>query len=173
MNGKIISIALALVSATASAPRAQEVLFTIAGSGGDPDASFELPQSPSPDVIDPGVYFGFFSVPATIDGVPSNLFGLDFYNAPAGGGLLDDSYYSLYGVQFYSGTENGPTFAPGVYDGMYNGVTGNSDTVTISVVPELSTWMMIAVGFSGLALVRAFAKGAGHRLHGSATLRNS
>lgn len=145
----VVAIGLVLGLAAPAVARAQEVLFTISGTGGDPDATFVLPQNPSPDFIAPGVYFGFFSVPATIEGSPSDLFGLDFYNISDEGGLLDQSYYSLTGVQLYTSPEDSPMFLPGVYS-MYNDVTGNTDIVTLTAVPEISTWAMILAGFVGL-----------------------
>ena len=35
---------------------------------------------------------------------------------------------------------------------MYNEVTGNTDIVTLTTVPELSTWAMVLAGFAGLGL---------------------
>jgi hypothetical protein len=153
MKITVVTIGLALALAAPPVARAQEVLFTIAGAGGDPDATFALPQSPSPDFIAPGVYFGFYSVPATIEGSPSDLFGLDFYNISDEGGLLDQSYYSLTGAQLYTGPEDSPIFQLGVYS-MYNDLTGNTDTVTLTAVPEISSWAMILAGFAGLGFAR-------------------
>jgi hypothetical protein len=151
MKIKVVTIGLALALALAppAVARAQEVLFTIAGAGGDPDATFVLPQNPSPDFVAPSVYFGFYSVAATIEGSPSDLFGLDFYNASDEGGLLDQSYYSLIGAQLYTGPEDSPMFQLGVYS-MHNDLTGNTDIVTLAAVPETSTWAMILAGFVGL-----------------------
>jgi hypothetical protein len=149
MKIRVVAIGVALALAAPAAASAQEVLFTIAGSGGDPDATFVLPQNPSPDFISPGVYFGFFSVPASIEESPSDLFGLNFYNLCDEGGLLDQSYYSLTGAQLYTGPEDSPVFLPGVYN-MVNDLTGNTDLVTLTAVPEISTWTMILAGFLGL-----------------------
>ena len=149
MKITVVTIGLALTLAAPAVARAQEVLFTIAGAGGDPDATFVLPQNPSPYFVSPSVYFGFLSVPATIEGSPSDLFGLDFYNISDEGGLLDQSYYSLTGAQLYTGPEGSPVFLPGVYS-MYNDLTGNTDIVTLTAVPEISTWAMILAGFVGL-----------------------
>jgi hypothetical protein len=153
MSIRALAISIAFAFAAVSGVNAQEILFTISSSGGDPDATFVLPLNPSPDFIAPGVYFGFFSIPATIEGSPSDLFGLDFYSASDGGGLLDQTFYSLTGAQLYAGPEGSPTFLPGVY-GMYNDVTGNTDIVTLTAVPELSTWAMILAGFAGLGFAR-------------------
>jgi hypothetical protein len=149
MKIKVVAIGLALALAAPAVARAQEVLFTIVGAGGDPDATFVLPQNPSPDFVAPSVYFGFYSVAATIEGSPSDLFGLDFYNASNEGGLLDQSYYSLTGAQLYTGPEDSPMFQLGVYS-MNNDLTGNTDIVTLTAVPEISTWGMILAGFAGL-----------------------
>lgn len=149
----LVAIGLALASAVPGVARAQEVLFTISGAGGDPDATFVLPQNPNPDFIAPAVYFGFYSVPATIEGSPSDLFGLDFYNSSDEGGLLDQSYYSLTGAQLYTGPEDSPMFQFGVYS-MYNDLTGNTDIVTLTAVPEISVWAMIFAGFAGLGFAR-------------------
>jgi hypothetical protein len=152
MNIRVLAFGVALGLAAFSNARAQEILFRVSGAGGGPSATFKLPQNPSPDFVDPDVYFGFFSVQATIDGSPSNLFGLSFFNSGDGGGLADDSYYDLTGPQLYVGPESSPTFVPGVYV-MYNTLTLNADTLTLTIIPEPSTWAMILAGFSSLGLV--------------------
>jgi hypothetical protein len=115
MNIKTLALGLALSSATALGAHANDILFTITGSGFDPDVSFLLPANPSPDVISLGIYFGFFSTPATIEGSPGALFGLDLYNAVDGGGFVDQTFFDLGGAQLYSGLKSDPTFIPGTY----------------------------------------------------------
>jgi hypothetical protein len=151
MNIRVLAISIAFAFTVASGARAQEILFSVSGAGDDPDATFVLPKNPSPDFIAPGVYFGFFSIPAMIEGSSSDLFGLDFYNASDGGGLLDQTFYSLTGAQLYTGPEGSPTFLPGAYS-MHNDLTGNTDIVTLTAVPELSTWAMFLAGFAGLGI---------------------
>jgi PEP-CTERM motif len=153
MNFRAVVIALTLSSAAAAGAHAGEILFTITGAGADPNSTFVLPENPSPDVVRPGLYFGFFSVPASIEGSPGSLFGLDLFNTSNGGGLSDQTFYDLMGAQLYAGPEGSPTFVPGVYANMFNQITGNTDTVTLTVVPEPSIWAMMLLGFAGLGFV--------------------
>jgi hypothetical protein len=88
-----------------------------------------------------------------------------------GGGFVADDLFNFLGPQFYSGSENSPTFIPGVYKGLVNDFTGKTDTVTVKelpttvsnpppvtdppdppaiAVPEPSTWVMLLLGFVGL-----------------------
>jgi hypothetical protein len=88
------------------------------------------------------------------------LINLSFYSSyPSGlgsnAGLSDAVYYNLFGPQLYGGFEFHPTFVPGIYTGFYNEYTGNYDTVTLTVtnVPEPSTWAMMLAGFAALGFV--------------------
>jgi PEP-CTERM motif len=113
-------------------------------------ATFELPQSPTPDSFNLGGSFTFDYEPAVVDGTPTNLLNLAFFNSAGLGGFMDSAFYNLTGAQLYSGAEGSPTFLPGVYQ--LTSFSGNMDTLTLSVagVPEPSTWALMLIGFSGL-----------------------
>jgi hypothetical protein len=159
MSIKALAMALALAPGGVSAAHATEtILFTI--TGGDPKATFVLPESPYPGSYDLFYSFDVGSVPAVVAGVSTTLINLSFYsNYPSGlgsnAGLSDTVYYNLFGPQLYGGFEFHPTFVPSVYTGFYNEYTGNYDTVTLTVtnVPEASTWVMMLAGFAGLGFL--------------------
>ena len=138
-----------------SALAANEMVFTItAQSGGDPTTTFELPASPTPTQFTTNFAFEVGDTPALVGGSATTLDGLSFYNAAAGGGLIDTTYFDLSGAQYYTGTEASPTFVPGIYTGQSNFYSGGVDTVTIALapVPEPSTWAMMLAGFASLGL---------------------
>jgi hypothetical protein len=55
--------------------------------------------------------------------------------------------------QIYTGSEGAPIFAPDSFSGQIEFDVGGElpSTLTFSVVPELSTWAMMMLGFAGLA----------------------
>ena len=67
-----------------------------------------------------------------------------------------DGLYSVVGPRVYSGPESAPVFAPGVFAGtdVTNGMSG---TLTVTVVPEASTWAMMFIGFAGTRTARKAA----------------
>jgi hypothetical protein len=146
-------LAAALATSIAGVANAEELLFTISGTG-DPTTTFELPLNPTPDFETSGSTFGFYSVSATVNGSAVTLFDVKFYSSGSGGGLSDAAYYQLYGAQYYFGSESDPTFTPGVYTAQSNHDSGNSDTVTIADVPEPSSLVLVLAGFGilGMAL---------------------
>ncbi len=148
MNIKALSLGLTLASAAVSSGHATEILFTV--TGGDPTTTFELPAMPTPDGFNLDFGFNFDSVPAVYGGSAIILSDLIFYNSFLSGGFQDDNFFDLQGWQLYSGPESSPTFTPGVYTGMYNVYDGATDTVTLTAVPEVSTWAMLLAGFAGL-----------------------
>jgi hypothetical protein len=165
------AIGLALACAAIGGARATEVQFTI--SGGDGIATFELPLSATPDASAPDVFFFFSSVPVEVGGSQIVHTSLTFWHGGSGvfpvgiGGFVADNFI-FSGPQFYSGSESSPTFIPGIYRRLTNGVTGKTDSVTIAElppisdppdppdppalgVPEPSTWAMLLLGFVGLS----------------------
>ncbi len=164
-----LAIGLALSWSAIGDARATNVQFTI--TGGDGTATFELPLSPTPDgPVAAGALFEFLSVPAVVRGSSTTLVDLAFFPAFPGleeftGGFADQTFFSFFGPQFYTGPEGAPTFVPGVYTGLLNVSSGRIDTVTVTElstipdppdppalsVPEPSTWAMLLLGFVGLS----------------------
>lgn len=155
LKGLAIFVLSFALSASAAPASAGEILFQIVGTGLFPDqsATFELPPSPVPDSNVAGQYFIVDSVPAKIgDNEQTNLGPMTFYAAPHGG-LTAGGLYDLRGDQLYTGGESDPTFTPGVYT-LANSVSESIDFVTLTAVPESSTWAMLLMGFAGLGLGR-------------------
>ena len=130
------------MSTATSTAYSKTIDFSLTGL--DPEFSFVLDSAPNVDSYKLGHYF--------------SLSQHKFFSATKnreGGGF--DNYF---GEQLYGGSENAPTFKPGVFY-LLNGDTGNTDKLTISwdtggslppPVPESSTWAMMLVGFAGFGL---------------------
>jgi PEP-CTERM motif-containing protein len=140
------------LAAVGGAHAATELLFTIEGTY--PTVIFELPANPTPSFVTPGSYFYFNQTPATVGGTAVTLYGLTFYNQVDSYNIeytVGGSDTFLYGgQQIYAGSEASPMFIPGSFT--LNGVNHvpDEETLTISEVPEPSTWAMMLIGFAGL-----------------------
>ena len=58
-------------------------------------------------------------------------------------------YIAFFGPQLYSGSEAAPIFSPGVFTG-YGYPAFGTTTITFTDAPEISTWAMMLIGFTGL-----------------------
>lgn len=128
MNSKVLMVVAALaMSLSAGGARAATVSFTISGPF-DPTTTFELPQSPTPDVVETHL-FQILDIPVITNGTP----GTDSYNFfdSFDGGALDNfsNTYFFFGPVLFSGTTANPTFVAGVY---FVNSNGNTDTIAIS-----------------------------------------
>ena len=168
MTAKSIAFGLALAFAGVGGASASEALFNVVDVDVtgmvDNFLSFELPQSPP--TVDFGAFFIVLNVPVHINAgssVESIAFGPTFplFDSPsfASTGVLDVGLFLLSGPPLYTGTTSNPTFQAGVYAGLPNAVTGNIDTVRITIVPEPASWAMLLLGFVGLGLLRFRAHG--------------
>ena len=131
MRIQAIAVGLALALATVGVGRADDVRFTI--SGGDKTTTFELPLNPTPA---PGILafsFSVTSVAARVGGSSRTLPTITFYHeGMGGGGFFADGLFNFSGQQFYSGSENAPTFlTTGSYE-LFNSTTRKTDTVTLT-----------------------------------------
>jgi PEP-CTERM motif len=148
-----VTLALALISTTASGALATtEILFTLTGS--DPTVAFELPQNPTPDTNNLPLGFIFNSVSGTIGGSAATFSPVTFLFPPSSGGEdLAIGYNSdccaLLGPQLYSVSGGVITFVTGVYTVSNTGAS-SYNTLTISDIPEPSTWAMLIAGFGFL-----------------------
>jgi hypothetical protein len=113
------------------------------------NASWEQNSAPTPNSFESGVstdvpVWNFTSTGTTSVGPYSRIV---WYNA-GDLGLFDTpgGAFSLFGPQAYTGPESTPQFLTGVYQ-----ATNVAATVTISSIPEPSTWAMMGLGFAGLA----------------------
>jgi len=150
-----LACSLGSIGAKASeivSPPPPEVLFTIT-SQTVPTITFELLESPSPNVSVSGGFFEIDNVPVAANGLPAGVDDFVFYNLSQGGGLSDTTYFPDGGItsaQLYTGTEQAPTFVPGTYTGSYGIEADPLATITISATPLPSTWLMLVGGFIGL-----------------------
>lgn len=154
---------VALASLVAAPASAATFLFTTTGL----TISFELPDSPTPDVVATGTDFAFAATPATVNGMATVLENMTFLSADydlldgiSGGFSYDGSVISVSnGLQLYTGGEASPTFLAGTYQ-LSQFQTGQAGTLVISnvagAVPEPSTWALLTLGFglTGAAMRR-------------------
>jgi hypothetical protein len=141
----IFAVASALALASGVAQAATELAFTITGAGHT--LIFDLPQNPTPDTFTLDQSFGFDDVSGTEDGSPVG-FDVIFFVPTLGDGNLHIGFNSPYfGDQLYTGSEKTPTFKIGSF-----AITDDEFdyTLTISAVPEPSTWGLMLLGFAGL-----------------------
>jgi len=144
------ALALSCVSA-----RAETLLVTWTEPSLGISASWEQSSTPTPishsDGYDTQVpVWDFTSTGTTSVGPYTDI----FWYSITGGGLFEtpDFIYTIFGdAQAYSGPEAAPMFQTGTYLGIDEANGDAAATVTISEVPEISTWaMMLLLGFAGL-----------------------
>ncbi|MGB3583610.1 MAG: PEP-CTERM sorting domain-containing protein [Roseiarcus sp.] len=141
-----IAAGAAALAFAAGGAQATELVFTITGAGNI--ITFDLPQHPTPDSYTLGQSFTFTSVDGTFDGTPTVFDGATFWNPDQDTGDLHlDSFSPYFGDILYTGMESSPTFKTGSFD---IGDGEFSYTLTISAVPEPSTWGLMLLGFAGL-----------------------
>ncbi len=146
-RSSLAAIVTAAAFATGAA-QASTLKFSYSESGGI-DFSFEQSSNPTP----------IFSFPGALTQVPvsdwtGNIgpYSSIVWWSATDSGMFEtvDGLYSVVGrQQVYSGPESAPAFAPGVFAGT-DATNGLSGTLTVTAVPEASTWAMMLVGFAGL-----------------------
>jgi hypothetical protein len=130
------------------AAQASTLFFSYSESGGI-DFSFEQSSDPTP----------LFSSPDLTQTPVSDWTGnigpyssIVWWNAKKATGMFDtsDGSYVVVGPQVYSGPESAPVFAPGVFAETDN-TDSLSGTLTVTSVPEASTWALMLVGLASLS----------------------
>ncbi len=164
MNSKILLTAfvaaLALLFGADGADATTFVDFTISDAVFKTE-TFVLPLSPTPSGFITGIYFSIINVPV-VDTNPSITVDTFFFLNVSDGGGLDDSigpdlYFLTPGApQLYTGPEAAPTFITGNYN-IINGITGLTDTLSISQTPLPPTWLMLLSGFVGLGFFNFYS----------------
>lgn len=147
------AVAAAILSAALCAPATAGpalVQFTIVDGAVTAVFDVEETPTPAPGTSYDGQGFSVGNVYALIGGGAITLGDLFFYNASASmpGGLSDNTYFDISGVQYYAMLPGGvsaeatPTFQfnLGTYSNQYNAVTGNLVTVTIAEAPPGTVW---------------------------------
>lgn len=155
---RILLIGAFLACVTATASKADGILnYDITGPGSSDDftASFSLPDAPQPSGGGP-LLFWFSSLPATVDGVATNLtvyFSVD----QVGGASSVDSFY-LFGSQLYSWAFSSadPTMNTGTFR-LYGLSGGGAGVYTVTVTDraisatEPASIILVLAGLIGLA----------------------
>jgi hypothetical protein len=149
VSGAVLAAALAWSAASAEA-----ATVTVTWTEPGVDVTWEQSWNPTPISSVSGyetkvAVSDWTSTGATSVGPYSSII---WYSASSGGGLsAPDLTYALYGRASYVGSEASPKFVPGTYS-EYDTYTGQAATVSISGVPETSTWVMMLAGFAGLSV---------------------
>jgi len=150
----------------AAAAHAETLLFTYTEVGGY-DVSFELPSDPPST----SYYTGIFTALPVI-GSKSNygaFSSVDWYSSRLYGGFVIDSIrLNVFAPQIYSGSENDPVFAPGVFFGVDQGnhlkgtltVTDPSNDPSPTIVPEPASWALMLIGIGALGTCLRVRKAA-------------
>lgn len=168
----LLSFLFTLIAATWIQP-ANAALLSFTLSGRD-NATFTLNSNPMPaGQVDIG--FGdlnpyFVNVVGTFNGASQTFEYLTFYRAEDGGGFSaglqpgDDgtSYFNVFdnfpGTAIFGGTVSAPTFEPGVFQ-FFDALDPTADpiapfdTLTITGVPEPSTWALMIMGFVSIGVL--------------------
>jgi hypothetical protein len=162
----IVALGAALALAGAASAKAETLLVTWTEASEGVSASWEQSSTPTPLSYQTGQYTDvpisdFKSTGALPIGPYSDILwfneGLSAGNV-ATGGLFStpDGYFVLFGPQAYTGPESAPVFQTGSYQGEDDFNNFAAATVTITSlsrsVPEPSTWVMVLMGFAGLAV---------------------
>jgi hypothetical protein len=163
-KSKAFAIGLVAAFSTGASASSNEILFTVTGADYSSPITFTLPASPTPDFINTNS-FGFDSVQIHTNSISEHVYGLTFYTSAEQGGFEDTlglggfsgpDVFLLSGPQLFSGSTSNPYFVPGAYSVLSENVF--QDTVTLTAVPEPSTWSMLLLGFAGLGFARYRAR---------------
>ncbi len=163
---KQVPIAIAALAATilfgAASARAEvlEATWTFSPDGSPVTiATWEQDSAPTPLQSAPGVAteipisdfvdsLGVIGPLASITYYNSSAYSYIFSTLPLGGIYVN-------GPQAYTGSEAAPQFAPGTFSGtVVDGDVSAPSTLTLTAVPEPSTWVMLIAGFVGLSAVQ-------------------
>jgi hypothetical protein len=160
LSNLLIGGAISLLMMAPAAARAETLLFSWSMPAEGVQVSWEQDSNPTPLVVYPGQYtlvpvFDFHSTGTTV--ISPAYTDMTWFNVSQGGGFTTPapaySFFPVPASQQYTGPESAPVFGPGTYSGTEY-VTGATDVTlkisAISVVPELSTWAMMVLGFAGL-----------------------
>lgn len=150
MKSTKIMLAVLAFSAMVLPVTSGTVKINISGAG-DPTTTFTVNQNPTPQASELGYWFGV-QADATTNGTPTPDYYY-FYSVADGGGLSDNYFYNMFGSALYSGPETSPSFMLGTST-FLNGTTGNTDRVSITGVPETSTWIMMLAGLASLSFAK-------------------
>jgi hypothetical protein len=171
----IVALGMGLALAGAAPATAETLLVSWTESSEGVTASWEQSATPTPLGYQIGQYTDvpisdFKSTGALTIGPYSDVLwfngGLSLNDVPYGGLFsTPDGYFVLVGPQAYTGPESAPVFQTGTYEGedYFNNFAAATVTITAvsTGVPEPSTWVMLLMGFAGLAAAfRAGAPGA-------------
>ncbi len=154
-SAALAAVVAAGIALTASAAQAEMLDFSLVISNGE-SGTWTLPSSPVPDY--------YFSDGAEFSDVFTGVFAdqseVEFRTSSNKGGLIVGTL-GFGGAQIFGGTTESPTFAPGVFDltGTSRTASGETAVLTITAVPEPTTWTLMIVGIGGLgAALRATRK---------------
>jgi len=146
--------AILLAGVVTSGPATATLLqYTVSGSD---NFSFVLDSNPAGTDLTIGFYLT--DVPNTSANPIFEI--LAFFDSDIGGGFLatpffsndpDVPYFNLFGPQLFSGSTAAPTLLTGTFS-LSDGPDIN-DVLTVTAIPEPSTWAMLILGFFGVGFM--------------------
>jgi hypothetical protein len=134
-------LALAGAAMTLSTSASAATLLVSFTPSNDSIVPFTFTVDDSPQLVEEGEYY-FAAVISNATGEYVGLERVTFWNILSFGAFQD-----LIGPQLYIGLTSAPTILTGTFDVRSFSNANKSGIVTISAVPEPSTWAMMLVGF--------------------------
>lgn len=153
----VAALLCSVFGALALPAHAIPLLFTFDATTG-PDLQFFIDSRPTPTQAFSNL-FRINDVDAVVDGVPSELALIRFFDQPSGGGfnasLGASLVFNVKGPALFTGSPSDPIFLTGIYE-MQGYVSGRDSggTVTITAIPEPGSLALLGLGLAGLAAMR-------------------
>ena len=155
---KRVLILFVLLLSAASVARADDLLFILSGVE---NGSFELASNPTSTNFGAGVYTEFSGLTFTDGATTQKDYQIIFFSTASGGAFATAANpFGFYGDQVYTGTENNPVFAPGVFPVNLGGPTLETLTIEVAPAPEPASLILMLTGFASTGFVAARRKWA-------------
>jgi hypothetical protein len=154
------ALAASLGSALCASSAGASVLLFAFGGGSAGHLSWKQDSAPTPAVFSADFSTTVDVTPVGLDPNGHAFSQIIFYPAFIGGGFSMTNYVvNVFGDPVYTGPEDAPVFAPGVYT-LLDTSGAQAGTLSVTAIPEPGAWslMLLGVGGFGAVLRRARAR---------------